>query len=281
MTTMLTAVAPGSKAPGLVPVVETITPRRAAELLTLNRKNRTCKPAVVQRYAKDMTEGRWGFNGAPILISDTGILLDGQHRLQAIVDSGVTLALVMIYDLPEATRDTVDTGSVRRAADVLKFSGYSDETTLAAIARIIMSRQQGMTSISGYRPSNVDVRDYVLANPGIVNSVPVARSANRQVPAAPSVIGAAHHLCAQVDEEAAEDFYVRRLINLEGMPAGDPVAALRRRLSQMQDRTSYTAKGEQLRYILLAWNIDRDGRSITKLQGPVGGWNRSNFPDPR
>jgi hypothetical protein len=42
-----------------------------------------------------------------------------------------------------------------------------------------------------------------------------------------------------------------------------------------------STKGDQLAYILAAWNLDRDGRKVTKLQSPKGGWSRTNFPDPK
>ena len=88
-------------------------------------------------------------------------------------------------------------------------------------------------------------------------------------------------MCAQRDRDQAHQFFVTRLIETLGLTPDDPVRALRHRLSQVVGRDSYVVKAEQLRYIILAWNIDRDGRGVTKLQAPKGGWTKNNFPEPK
>lgn len=279
---IVTPIARGAKARTRIePVTERITPRRAAELLTLNHSNRHIRKSVVDRYVQDMASGRWEFNGAPIIISDTNILLDGQHRLTALVEAGVALDFTVIYDAPEHLRFTVDQGAARKPGDILAFAGYAEPGSVASIAKMVMSREGGLTTISGYRPSNTSIRDWVDRNPDVADAAEIYRIARRQTPANPTVVATAWYLCNRVDAEHAHDFFVRRFIGMEGLTADDPVKALIKRLKEMSSRDSAAAKGEQLRYIILAWNGDRDGKRLTKLQAPKGGWTRNNFPEPK
>lgn len=71
---------------------ELITPERAEALLETNTENRKVSKGVVQAYVNDMLAGNWDETvGDAISIDKEGILRNGQHRLIAIVQSGVNL----------------------------------------------------------------------------------------------------------------------------------------------------------------------------------------------
>jgi len=68
---------------------ELITPEVAEFFLKSNHGNRKISPVTVRAYAHDMFNGNWDENvGSPISIDEDGVLRNGQHRLQAIVESG-------------------------------------------------------------------------------------------------------------------------------------------------------------------------------------------------
>ena len=77
-----------------------ITPEYAAKLLQINVANRPLTKRIVDWYAYQMSIGQWTISGQTISISDRGTLLDGQHRLAAIVKSGVSLWLTIAYNVP-------------------------------------------------------------------------------------------------------------------------------------------------------------------------------------
>lgn len=76
--------------------VEIITPGFAKQLLELNPTNRPLSDHTVQRYARDMRGGRWQPNGQGIILTADGKLLDGQHRLAAIISSGETIGVIIL-----------------------------------------------------------------------------------------------------------------------------------------------------------------------------------------
>src|SRR4051794_31155207 len=100
--------------------IEDVTPAVAADMLAANTKNRTLRRTLVDVYAADMAKGNWQFTGEAVKISTDGVLLDGQHRLEAIVQAGVTVPMLVVRGLPRATQDVMDSGAKRSAADALR-----------------------------------------------------------------------------------------------------------------------------------------------------------------
>lgn len=72
-----------------------ITPELAKKLLSSNDDNRKVNSSRVSQYAKAMAGGRWMETGQPIIVSEEGMLIDGQHRLEAIARSGCTLRMLV------------------------------------------------------------------------------------------------------------------------------------------------------------------------------------------
>ena len=97
-----------------------ITPEYALELLSDNIGNRKVKEQVVARYVKDMLAGCWKEDtGELIKIAQDGTILDGQHRLLAIVKSGVEISLHIATGLSNDIFSVIDTGASRNASDTL------------------------------------------------------------------------------------------------------------------------------------------------------------------
>jgi hypothetical protein len=113
---------------------ELITPSIASSLLELNTSNRRPKNPIVSRYAKDMLNGLWKTNTAEFIkISKTNKILDGQHRLMAVVKSGVSTYFDVARGLDDDIFDVLDTGTRRNASDVFKISGIKNEHAIPSI----------------------------------------------------------------------------------------------------------------------------------------------------
>ena len=66
-----------------------ITPELAREILKGNSKNRKIRQQRVDYLADEMKNGRWQISHQGICIATDGRVLDGQHRLLAVIQSGV------------------------------------------------------------------------------------------------------------------------------------------------------------------------------------------------
>lgn len=118
--------------------IENITPEMARHYLTKNTNNfRKVKNRVVMQYANDMKAGKWVLNGEGIMFSKDGSLINGQHRLKAIIQSGCTVPMMIIEGIEGNAKDVVfDLGFKRSVANYLGTSG----TSVAAITAIMLNK---------------------------------------------------------------------------------------------------------------------------------------------
>lgn len=108
-----------------------ITPSIAKQLLESNNKNRNVRKQVVDKYAKEMQSGAWKQDTFELIkISSSNIILDGQHRLLAVVKSNTPVYFHIASGLNDDIFDVLDTGANRSASDVFRINGikYSTQT---------------------------------------------------------------------------------------------------------------------------------------------------------
>lgn len=116
-----------------------VTPQQAAVWLKENTHNRPLKPSVVRRYAREMLAGRWMLTHQGIAFSASGWLLDGQHRLAAVVESGVTVPMILWTGMPDETQIAVDDHVKRSPFDAISLLDGCDYTaTEVQIARTLV-----------------------------------------------------------------------------------------------------------------------------------------------
>ena len=118
------------------------SPAECQAILDRMTDNRVRKPRVVTRYASDMAEGRWVDTHEPIAMSVDGNLIDGQHRLAAVIESGCPQYFwLAVYDSQQTARGLpIDCGAVRTTADI---TGIEPKAVHVAnrLFRIVLSGQ--------------------------------------------------------------------------------------------------------------------------------------------
>ena len=174
-----------------------VSPATAESWLARNPNNRNLRKPLVESYARDMLAGRWALNGESIKFDTAGHLCDGQHRLNAIVQSGQTVPMVIIRGLAPEVMQSVDAGAKRSYSDALKLMGEDNTSTLAAVCRRAVMWERGMrTNTGAIRPTPLEMTDFIERHPEIRSSADLAsRLASRErLPA--SVFGLCHFLFA-------------------------------------------------------------------------------------
>lgn len=133
-----------------VAVLEIIDVELARELLKMNRPhqigvagtNRQLKPNTVERIRKAILAGQWVCNNQAIGIGVGDILLDGQHRLTALVEAGktdpdVTIETWVIWNQDPRSKMTVDIGTNRKALDFMAMIGIPNGSQVASALRLV------------------------------------------------------------------------------------------------------------------------------------------------
>ena len=103
-----------------------------------NHGNRRLDRNRVANYKGDMRDGDWKFNGDPIRFCEKGILIDGQHRLSAMIDSGVKeLTFLVVEGIKAQGKKTIDIGKPRTPSDMLAIHHHVKTRDAAAISSAI------------------------------------------------------------------------------------------------------------------------------------------------
>lgn len=116
-----------------------MTPEWAKQLLEKNNQNRAPKVALIIKLRGDIRRGKWHLTHQPIAVDKDGCLIDGQHRLIAISQEGISVPLMLATDCDNESMIAVDTGNSRTVGDVLKISGMKNASLKASIAKLYLS----------------------------------------------------------------------------------------------------------------------------------------------
>lgn len=109
----------------------------AAMLLKKNHNNRPISIKKVRQYVSDIKAERFGRSGDAIAVTKEGFLLNGQHRLLAIVEAGIGAELLIETCADPASMKYRDAGKPRTDGDWLKFRGIPNGRIMSARATVI------------------------------------------------------------------------------------------------------------------------------------------------
>lgn len=100
--------------------IVSVTPKLAVEYLTRNASNRRVRPGHINALSAVMTAGQFQSTHQGIALNTKGEVVDGQHRLMAIVKSGVTVKMPVAYGVNAEHYGhlMIDVGMNRSTADV-------------------------------------------------------------------------------------------------------------------------------------------------------------------
>lgn len=116
-----------------------ITPKMAAEYLEHNIQNRPLSERVVNEYASRMKAGEWMLSPDAIAFDWNGNLINGQHRLRAIIKSDTQCQFYVGRNNSPATFSVTDEGRKRSAGDILAISGTSCAGRTASIVKAVLA----------------------------------------------------------------------------------------------------------------------------------------------
>lgn len=243
--------------------IRTITPDEARRLLAKNKGNRPISESHVALFAGEILKGRWALNGSSIVLNGDR-LIDGQHRLHAIIRANKPIQTVIVEGVSSDVFDTIDVGKKRKTADVLAIRGEKASLALAATCSLVLRVENGVMSHRGGNTfTTLDIEDCLRRHPRIRESLHKA-ILYKQLCAA-SMMAMVHYFGSRLDEDAADEF-LRQVGTGIGLNAGDPAYVLREKL--LANRTSMKKFDTPMlcAFYIKAWNAYREGRQIALLK---------------
>jgi len=251
-----------------------VTPTLAAQWLSTNHSNNRKKSKrLIAQYARDMIAGKWDVTGEAIKFDTTGRLIDGQHRLSAVVEAHKNVRMAVITGLEPKVIHVLDTGKSRTGADALTITGQIENAVhVAALARKIIGFKAGAPEImqtkkirlKGEAITNREILDFASVN----DLQPYVRFSHRLDKMQIARVFSATEwafvfwLLSQTDAAAAEEFCTR-LASLDNVGLNNPIRTLFEKLVRSQVRLS----GKQtLMATVSAWNAWRTGATLKVIR---------------
>lgn len=132
---------------------EFVTPEMAAEYLKRN-VNRKLKNGVVDRLGYAMENGLWVPTHQGMGIDVNGDMTDAQHRMHAIVKSGVGQWMLITRNLSVASRMVIDSNTIRSMFDRLTLDEVDmDDRIVIPVVKMMMSNPDSDTVSNNPNPT--------------------------------------------------------------------------------------------------------------------------------
>jgi len=253
--------------------IEEITPDRARQLLDINHRNRQLSQPAVNRLVEIIHRNEWMEDSTDAIgIDRDGGVVNGQHRLQAVIAANAPIRALIVYGVRPEVIKVIDQGRGRTLAQYLAMSGdYDEPSVLAGALEWIYRMQSGYerTMSQEVRPTVPQLLDVLTHHPKLVYSVAPAAEA-KGVGVDPKVGTAYHYAFADVNSERADEFF-ERLGSGEGLENNNPIHTLRERLIE-DIRRKATPNGtgvhvwEKVAWLVKAWEAYRAGEELSPRQ---------------
>ena len=239
-----------------------VTPKLAEQWLGRNDSNRNIRPTKLAQLVRDMQGGRFALTGDSIKFDLNGNLIDGQHRLTAVRDSGIPIEVLVVRGLVPSVRAVIDTGATRSASDALRIAGkHAGSRSMAAAIRILLAIRSGEVAHAGdiappvthsevitFYDQWAQLLDYCVA---------FANRNSRSINIRPAALAAAMFVGAQHDLSAFTAF-ITRMTELDFGDDGDPARSLYKRLKLLRDERHMPS--DEMYYVLRAFELSTQGK---------------------
>lgn len=234
-----------------------ITPKIAEIWLKRKNKNRSIHLSQLAKLKRALEQDRWEVNGETIIFDGQGQLIEGQHRLQACVDTGIVLWSLVVHGIDQERFKTMGQGSKRTAGDILGIRGEKNSRNLAAALRWVWRYEQGQMMNPHPLITDDELADTLETHQAITLSIPYGNKPPRLI--APGLTTALHYLCSRQDKALANHFFWSFTTG-ENLSEGNPILVLRNTLTQRSKLRRIVRDELKAPMVIHAWNLLRKNR---------------------
>lgn len=259
-----------------LPQVVTITPEMARELLDRNPSNRPLDNFLVAQMVSQIRGGGWQVTHQGIALDGplaTGNVVDGQHRLNAILKSGVATQVLLFEGVPRETFSVLDTGKRRSGGDVLALEGERDSTLLSATIRhvhLFRTNPSGSWAGSNSRLSNNDLLAIFQGQSDeFRQAAKQGRILGKELGIIPTAGAAGYFLTVEAAPAARSDEWMRGLTTQANLAPDDSRLAFIKVMNSLRNGGSVRRRTDtrgQIGLYIKAWNAWVSGKPVKSLR---------------
>ncbi|WP_419898832.1 hypothetical protein [Roseomonas sp. USHLN139] len=243
--------------------VEAIDASLAMRYLRMNVAGRRPVKSHVDALARDIRRGRWMTNGQPICFSRSGLLINGQHRLLAVIAAQGQIIAPVVRGLPEEAYATYDAQPRRLVRSQVAEGNFGDQALAVAMANLLWRLERKTPAIRSKRAAATEIHEILTQNPRLLELRGFARKMVEY--GRSSVMGYGAYVIERDDPRLAPAF-LNALATGADLPAGHPILALRRGLQKL--RRDNASQADQLSALLAGWRQYKAHQASEKARSP-------------
>ena len=255
---------------GVTVSVRHIDPEEAEAILANTPKaaNRKVKPNYAHSIADAWDRGEYIQTGDTLKFNTNGDLIDGGHRLTAVVISGRTTEFVVVEGVdPDAIR-VIDAELAKRSlADQLGIEGFKNTTALASVVRAMWAMEQnGTPQLGGSQGlTKAQALDFIERRPSVeASAVAGMKYASRSTGITAREYGALYDIMYHIEPMVAVDFF-DQVSNGYG-EKGSPAVKLNTRIQAHEAQDGQHSIQYVMGLFIKAWNAEVEGRKPRSLK---------------
>lgn len=256
-----------------------VSPELAKKFLARNKNNRPVSLSRVKEYAADIKRGAWAVNGETLIFDGEGNLLNGQHRLLAIVAAEVGAFMCVVTGVPADAFKTLDGGKPRSAGNILAMNNVANYNQAAAVCRLALAYSSGAPIRGAHAPNTrLEITEFHAANPYVDELLADCRAARSAINPTP--------FCAVMflaNRKRLYDGYIADFIDGlttgANLAVGDPRLTLRNWVitEKVRARSSVLAHNV-FSATARAWNAYARANELKIIRGIDPNPNKANTP---
>lgn len=237
--------------------IVTVMPATAREWLSKNVGNRHISPHTVDGYTAEMKAKRWRLTGDAIMFNLKGELINGQHRLTALVNAGIGCPFLVMRNCEDESKEVLDQGRARSVPDMMKMIyGTTRATLVTGAIRIIDDFVYGQKFKLSVGHAMETMEKFDEAFKWAVDTFPGKSTFSA------SAITAAM-IYAYKTAPTSVDLFARRLFSGADLAASSPVFVVRNQLQRTGSLIYRDQKREAFMIVLHAIHKSIKGEHVT------------------
>lgn len=255
-----------------------IGPELAAMIKEKSNNFRNIDIKWAKMLSREWLAGRYEFKEEPLKFDEFGFLHDGQHRIEAIILSGMTLRFKCVFGVaPQASEGFV---KPRTNGDRLAHYGFTNVNNLAAAVRLVLCWMDGDICCKD-RVSPAAVEQAVVDHPDVAEFVRIAVLHRKNRSCSVSVLAAIGYIsCRLVGTKPTSVFeaFCEQIGSGVNLGEHSPTRLLRERIQSAKAAKSNLRASTSLALTIKSWNAHVLGTPVRQLRWSNEGARAEAFP---
>lgn len=260
--------------------IETVNPTIATAYLSTNTKNqRNVTINHVNHLTQQMESGQWLLTGEPIIFDKLGKLINGQHRMHAVVKSGASIQFLVIRGVEPESFMAIDRGKTRTNGNIFAINGTQNSTLIASATMGVINYRRALLANEGkggslnsaVRASSGDVLHEYNQHPSEYDyTASIVYKTKKLI--APSVCATVASL-AMIDAGHNKEFVMHfweSFVTGAGLNDGDPILTFRNKIAENNSAKSKLPKNILTMMTVKAWNCYAENKQAKFFRVMMG-----------